>query len=158
SKEPRAWATAPAPGGVITAVARDNEIVLRRPDGTVKALGSGRPIALAFAPGGQRLATAGPGTLVRTWSDGGELLAQTSVPAAARAVAYTPNGSSLLVLDAAGGISVRDANALAPVNRWTVEGPANSIACSPDGQCVAVSFGSWLAETGRVECWSISEQ
>jgi hypothetical protein len=40
-----------------------------------------------------------------------------------------------------------------------VEGPANSIACSPDGRTVAVAFGSWLdAETGWVEFWSIAER
>jgi beta-lactamase regulating signal transducer with metallopeptidase domain len=158
-EEPTAWATAPAPGGALTAVARDNEVVLRRPDGTEKALGPGKPVALAFAPDGQRLATAGPGALVRTWDDRGCLLAKTRVPAAAWAVAYTPDGNCVLVLDAARGISVRDARTLAPLSSWTGDGPANSIACSPDGQCVAVSFGSWLdADVGWVECWSIRER
>jgi beta-lactamase regulating signal transducer with metallopeptidase domain len=158
SAEPRAWATAPAPGGTVTVVARDNEVVLRRPDGTASVLGPGKPLALAFAPDGQRLATAGPGDLVRTWDYQGNLLAEAHVPAAARGVAYTPDGDWLLVLDAAGGISVRDPQTLASVTGWSVEGPANSIACAPDGQTVAVAFGSWLAETGWVECWSIPEQ
>jgi hypothetical protein len=62
-------------------------------------------------------------------------------------------------LDAAGGISVRDPNSLALVAEWSVEGPANSITCGPDSQTVAVAFGSWLdAETGWVECWSITGQ
>lgn len=157
--EPPAWATAPAPGGAITAVARDKEVVLRRPDGTVTALGPGKPLALAFAPNTQRLATAGPGTLIRTWDYRGNMLAEAHVAAAARGVAYTPDGRQLLVLDAAGGISVRDPNSLAPVATWSVEGPANSIACGPDSQTVAVAFGSWLdAETGWVECWSIPER
>jgi bla regulator protein BlaR1 len=157
--EPPAWATAPAPGGAVTAVARDNEVVLRQPDGTVKVLGPGKPVALAFALDGKRLATAGPGTLVRTWDDHGCLLAKARVPAAAWAIAYAPDGTSFLVLDAAGGISVRDSHTLAPLCTWTVEGPANSIACSPDGRCVAVAFGSWLdGETGWVECWSIRER
>jgi bla regulator protein blaR1 len=155
--EPPAWATAPAPGGAVTAVARDNEVVLRRPDGTVKALGPGKPLALAFAPDEQRLATAGPGTLVRTWDYWGNSLAEASVPAAARGIAYTPDGNCLLVLDSAGGISVRNPRTLAPVTAWSVEGPANSIACAPDSQTVAVAFGSWLdADTGWVECWSIT--
>jgi beta-lactamase regulating signal transducer with metallopeptidase domain len=154
--EPPAWATAPAPGGAVTALARDNEVVLRRPDGTVTALGPGKPLALAFAPDNRRLATAGPGSLVRTWDYRGNRLAEAHVPAAARAVAYTPDGGRLLVLDAAGGISVCDPHTLAPVSCWSVEGPANSIACAPDGQTVAVAFGSWLeGETGWVECWSI---
>jgi WD40 repeat protein len=94
---------------------------------------------------------------VRTWDYEGNLLAEARVPAAARSIAYTPDGKRLLVLDAAGGISVRDPNSLAPVGGWSVEGPANSIACGPDSQTVAVAFGSWLdAETGWVECWSIS--
>jgi beta-lactamase regulating signal transducer with metallopeptidase domain len=157
--EPPAWATAPSPSGAVTAMARDKEVVLRRPDGTVKALGPGKPVALAFAPNDQRLATAGPGTQVRTWDYWGNLLAVASVPAAARGIAYTPDGSCLLILDAAGGISVRDPRTLAPVSSWSVEGPANSITCSPDGQNVAVSFGSWLdTETGWVEFWSITEQ
>src|SRR5262249_39761160 len=41
---------------------------------------------------------------------------------------------------------------------WYVEGSANSITCAPDGRTVAVSFGSWLGETGWVELWSIPEQ
>jgi beta-lactamase regulating signal transducer with metallopeptidase domain len=158
SSEPRAWATATSTLPGIVAVARDNEVVLRRPDGTVTALGPGKPLALAFAPDGKRLATAGRGPQVRTWDDRGGLLAEARVPAAARSIVYTPDGALLLVLDAAGGISVRDAQSLAPVADWSVEGPANSIACSPDGRTVAVAFGSWLAETGWVECWSIGDR
>jgi bla regulator protein BlaR1 len=157
--EPRAWAIVPSPVEVVSAMARDNEIVLRRPDGTVKILGPGKPLALAFAPNDQRLATVGPGSLVRTWDYWGNVLAEANVPAVARGIAYTPDGRSLLVLDAAGGISVRNPKTLAPISSWSVEGPANSITCSPDGEAVAISFGSWLdAETGWVECWSISEQ
>jgi bla regulator protein BlaR1 len=157
SAEPRAWASAPSPDGAITAVARDNEVVLRRRDGKITVLGPGKPLALAFAPNNQRLATAGTGPLVRTWDYGGNLLAEAYVPAAAQSIAYTPDGGRLLILDAAGGISVRDPNSLATMAEWSVEGPANSIACSPDSQIVAVAFGSWLdAETGWVECWSIT--
>ena len=72
--EPRAWATAAAAGG-LTVLARDRELVLRRPDGTDRVLGPGRPLAVAFAPGGQRLATAGPGPLLRTWDDRGNRVA-----------------------------------------------------------------------------------
>jgi beta-lactamase regulating signal transducer with metallopeptidase domain len=158
STEPRAWATAVAPDGVLTVLARDKEVLLRRPDGTETVLGPGRPLALAFAPDGKRLATAGPGSLVRTWDDRGRLLAQASVPAAARAITYTPDGSRILVLDAAGGISVRHPDALAPLASWSVAGPANSIACAPDGNTVAVACGHWLEETGWVECWSIAER
>jgi beta-lactamase regulating signal transducer with metallopeptidase domain len=156
--EPHAWATAAAPGGALTAVARDNEVVLRRADGTVIVLGPGKPLALAFAPDGRRLATAGPGTRVRTWDDRGCLVVEAHVPAAARAVAYTPDGALLLVLDAAGGISVLDPQSLTTQTHWSVEGPANSIACAPDNRTVAVACGSWLdAETGWVEFWSIME-
>jgi WD40 repeat protein len=157
-REPRSWATAEAPGGGFVVLARDREVLLRRPDGTTRILGPGRPLALSFAPGGKRLATAGPGALVRTWDNRGEPVAETYGPAAARAVAYTPDGSALLVLDAAGGITVRDPQTLAVVASWSVEGPANSIACSPDGRTVAVSFGSWLAESGWVELWSLDER
>ena len=156
--DPPAWATAATPGGGLTVLACDRDVVLRRPDGTTRALGPGRPLALAFAPGNQRLATVGPGSLVRTWDEKGDVLAETRTPAGARAVAYTPDGRGLLVLDAAGGITVHDPQTLSPVACWTVEGPANSIACSPDGRTVAVSFGSWLADTGWVECWSIPER
>jgi hypothetical protein len=69
-----------------------------------------------------------------------------------------PDGSALLALDAAGRVAVLDPQSLATVAEWTVEGPANSIACSPDGRTVAVSFGSWLGETGWVECWSVAER
>src|SRR5262249_52942758 len=120
--------------------------------------GPGKPLALAFAPDGKQLATAGPGNLVRTWDDRGSLLAKACVPAAARAVTYTPDGTRLLVLDAAGGISVRHPDTLAPLTSWSVEGPANSIACAPDSQTVAVACGSWLEETGWVDCWSIAER
>jgi WD40 repeat protein len=147
-----------APGGGITVLARDKEVVLRYPDGTEKPLGPGRPLALAFAPDGKRLATVGPGNLVRTWDDRGGLLARSRVPAPGRALTYTPDGNRILVLDAAGGISVRHADTLAPLGGWSVEGPANSIACAPDGRTVAVACGSWLEETGWVECWSINEQ
>ncbi len=156
--EPPAWATAVAPGGGVTVLARDREVVLRHADGTTRALGPGRPLAVAFAPDGRQLATVGPGVLVRTWDDAGNPLAEAHAPAAARAVAYTPDGSSLLVLDAAGGVTVHDPRTVSPLASWTVEGPANSIACSPDGRTVAVAFGSWLAETGWVECWSIPER
>lgn len=158
-KEPPSWAAAPAPSGAITALARDNEVVLRRPDGKVTALGPGKPLALAFAPNNPRLATAGPGPVVRTWDYDGNRCAEARVSAAARGIAYTPDGKWLLVLDAAGGISVRDPDTLALVAEWSVVGPANSIACGPDSQTVAVAFGSWLdAETGWVECWSINER
>ena len=156
--EPPAWATAVAPGGALTVLARDREVVLRRPDGTTRALGPGRPLAAAFAPGGRHLATVGPATLVRTWDDAGNPLAEAHASAAARAVAYTPDGNGLLVLDAAGGVTVYDPGTLAAVASWTVEGPANSLACAPDCRTVAVSFGSWLQETGWVECWSIPER
>jgi len=159
SVEPPSWAVASSPDGAITAIARNNEVVLRRPDGKVTVLGPGKPLALAFAPNTQQLATAGPGSLVRTWDYAGNRLAEAHVPAAARGVAYTPDGTRLLVLDDSGGISVHNPNSLAVVGGWSVEGPANSIACSPDNQIVAVAFGSWLkAETGWVECWSITEQ
>jgi WD40 repeat protein len=95
---------------------------------------------------------------VRTWDDRGGLLAEVCVPAASRAITYTPDGGAVLVLDAAGGVSVRDPQTLAYRASWYVEGPANSIACSPDGRTVAVSFGSWLAESGWVECWSLAER
>jgi WD40 repeat protein len=158
STEPRRWATAVAPGGALTVIARDKEVVLRRPDGSEKALGPGRPLALAFAPDGKRMATAGPGDLVRTWDDRGCPLARATVSAAARAITYTPDGARILVLDATGCISVRHPETLAPLASWSVEGPANSIAVSPDSQTVAVACGSWLDETGWVECWSIAER
>jgi beta-lactamase regulating signal transducer with metallopeptidase domain len=156
--EPRAWATAAAPTGGLTVFARDHELVLRRPDGSSHVLGPGRPIALAFAPGAQQLATVGPRSLVRTWDDRGGLIASAQVAATGRALAYTPDGSQLLVLDAAGGITVLDPVTLARKANWSVEGTANSIACAPDNQTVAVSFGSWLDESGWVECWSITEK
>jgi beta-lactamase regulating signal transducer with metallopeptidase domain len=155
--EPPAWATATAPTGAVTALARDREVVLRGADGTVTALGPGKPVALAFAPDGKRVATAGPGPLVRTWDYRGYLLAKACAPAPAWSVTYTPDGTRLLVLDAAGGISVLYADSLAPFSRWSVQGPANSIACAPDGRTVAVACGSWLDEVGSVECWSITE-
>jgi beta-lactamase regulating signal transducer with metallopeptidase domain len=155
--EPPVWATATAPSGAVTALALDHEVVLRRADGTVKALGPGKPLALAFAPDGKRVATAGPGPLVRTWDDRGYLLAEAFVPAPAWSITYTPDGTRLLVLDAAGGISVRRPDTLAPLARWSVGGPANSIACAPDSRTVAVACGSWLGEIGWVECWSITE-
>jgi WD40 repeat protein len=156
--EPRAWASAEAPTGELTVIARDQEVLLRRPDGTTVALGPGRPLALAFAPGGRRLATVGPGALVRTWDDRGGLLAEAHVLTAGRSVAYTPDGTRVLVLDDAGTVSVHDAQTLTQVASWTVEGPANGLTCSPDGTTVAVAFGSWLSETGWVECWSIAER
>jgi bla regulator protein blaR1 len=158
AREPRAWATAAAPGGGFTVLARDHEVIVRQPDGTTRALGPGRPLALAFAPGGQRLATAGPGSLVRMWDDRGSLLAEVRVSTAARALAYTPDGNQLLVLSAGGGITVHNPQTLEAVASWSVEGPANSIACAPDGRTIAVSFGSWLSETGWVECWSIPDR
>jgi hypothetical protein len=63
-----------------------------------------------------------------------------------------------LVLDAAGGVSVLDPHTLARLDGWSVDGPANSLACAPDGRTVVVAFGSWLGETGWVECWSIPER
>jgi WD40 repeat protein len=63
-----------------------------------------------------------------------------------------------LVLDAAGGVSMLDSQALALVASWSVAGPANSITCDPEGRTIAISFGSWLAETGWVEIWSINER
>jgi bla regulator protein BlaR1 len=160
SPEPRAWATAPAPNGVVNAVARDHEVVLRRADGRERVLKPGKPIALTFAPDGQRLATAGPGPLVRMWDHEGNLLAETHVSKTAWSVAFTPDGSKLLVLDAKGTISVLDPHTLARVSDWSVGESANSIACAPDGQTVAVAFG-WYKEPetpGWVECWSIAER
>jgi hypothetical protein len=156
--EPRSWASAAAPVGGTSVVARDREVLLYRADGSTVPLGPGRPLALSFAGDGARIATAGPGPLVRTWDDQGRLQAEARVGAAARAIAYTPDGTRLIVLDAAGTITVLDANSLEEIDSWYVVGPANSIACSPDGGTIAVSFGSWLAENGWVECWSISEK
>src|SRR5207248_2661720 len=126
--EPRAWATVIAPGGAYAVLARDREVILRYPDGTDRVLGPGRPYAVAFAPGATRLATAGPGPLVRTWDDQGTLLAETRAGAAARAVAYMPDGSRLLTLDAAGEVAVYDPRTLTRSAGWVVAGPANSIA------------------------------
>ncbi len=157
-KEPRAWATASPPGGALTVLARDNEFLLRQADGTTNVIGPGRPHAMSFAAGIQRFATVGPGALVRTWDYRGNLLAQAHVRATARAIAYLPDSTRLLVLDAAGNVSVLDSQTLASVASWTVEGPANSIACDLEGRTIAVSFGSWLAETGWVEIWSVDER
>ncbi len=156
--EPRAWASASAPHGGLTVVARDHEVILRRPEGTSAVLGPGRPLALAFAPGGRRLATAGPGALLRTWDDRGRPIAEAHTPVAARSVSFTPDGTRLLALDADGGVSVLDAETLSVVSRWAVDGPANSLTLSPDGVTVAIAFGSWLSETGWVELWSIPDR
>jgi len=158
NKEPRSWATATAPGGMLTVLAREREFLLRQPDGTTRTLGPGRPIGMSFAPTVQRLATVGPGSHVRTWDYSGNLLAQTNARATVRAIAYVPDGSRLLILDASGCVSALDSQTLAPLVSWTVEGPANSISCDPEGRIIAVSFGSWLAETGWVELWSIPER
>jgi bla regulator protein BlaR1 len=160
SPELRAWASAKAPDGTIAALARDREVVLRRPDGTERVLGPGKPIALAFAPNEQRLATAGPETRVRTWDYGGNCLAEVQVSEKALSIACTPDGSKLLVLDAKGGISVLDPHTLARLGGWSVEGPAHSIACAPNGRIVAVAFGSCfeLDTPGWVECWSFAER
>ena len=155
--EPPTWASATTPGGV-TVLARDREVVLRHADGTTRTLGPGRPLAVAFAPGGREFATVGPGERVRTWDDAGNLLAEVHAPAAARALAYAPDGGGLLVLDAAGGVTVHDPRTLSPLANWLVDGPANSVACSPDGRTVAVAFGSWRSGFGWVECWSIAEK
>jgi bla regulator protein BlaR1 len=157
-KEPRAWATVTAPGGDYVVLARDHEVIIRYPDGSDRVLGPGRPCAVAFAPGGTVLATAGPGPLVRTWNDQGALIAEARAHAVGRAIAYTPDGSRLLALDAAGGIAVFDPQTLRRTSCWSLDAPANSIVCGPDSQTVAVSFGSWLADDGRVECWSITER
>jgi beta-lactamase regulating signal transducer with metallopeptidase domain len=154
--EPRAWATA-TPANGPTVVARDHEVLLRFADGTSRVLGPGRPLAVAFAPGGARLATVGPGTLVRTWDERGCPVAVAHTAAAARSVAYAPDGNALLVLDAVGTVTVRDPQTLAATGSWYAEG-ANSLACSPDGQTVAVCFGSWLADDGHVELWSVAER
>lgn len=156
--EPRSWATTAAPGGAVTVLARDNEVLLRFADGSSRVLGPGRPLAVAFAPGGQRLATVGPGTLLRTWDDHGNLVATGYTVEAGRSVAYLPDGSGLVVLDAAGGVTVRDPNTLAATASWYAEGNANSLCVSPDGKTVAVSFGSWLSEGGWVELWSVAER
>jgi beta-lactamase regulating signal transducer with metallopeptidase domain len=156
--EPRSWATVKDSVGGLTVMARDKELVLRFADGTSRVLGPGRPIALAFAPGGERIATAGPGPQVRTWSTRGDPVATSRCGATARALAYTPDGAQLLVLDAAGEITVLDPQTLAVVASWYVGGPVNTIACAPDCRTVAVSCGSWFGDSGWVECWSISEQ
>lgn len=155
--EPRSWATTTAPGGAVTVFARDNEVLLRFADGSSRVLGPGRPLAVAFAPGGQRLAGAGPGSMVRTWDEQGNLVATAQAAAAARSVAYTPDGAAILVLDAAGGITVRDPQTLAVSAEWHVVEAANSCCVAPDGKTVAVSFGSWLAEDGWVELWSLAD-
>ncbi|WP_162670494.1 M56 family metallopeptidase [Gemmata massiliana] len=156
--EPRAWAMTAAPGGAVTVLARDSEVLLRFADGSSRVLGPGRPLAVAFAPGGQRLASAGPGPLVRVWDERGNLVATERTTTAARSVAYTPDGAALLVLDAAGEITLRDPRTLAVVAEWYVAGAANSCCVAPDGKTVAVSFGSWLAEDGWVELWSVAER
>jgi hypothetical protein len=156
--EPPAWATATAPASGLAVLARDREVLLRRSDGSTRELGPGRPLAVAFAPGGRRVAAVGPGVLVRTWDDRGEPLATARAAHPARALTYTPDGTRLLVLDGAGVVSVRDPETLEQIAHWSVGGPANSIACGPDGRTVAVAFGSWMADTGWVECWSVPER
>lgn len=158
TSEPRAWATAAAPEGGLLVLARDREVVVRHADGSNYVLGPGRPLALSFAPGGNRLATAGPGPLIRAWDDRGGMIAETRLPAAARAVAYLPDGGSFLALDATGRVTLHDPQTLETLASWYVEGTANSLACSPDGRTIAVSCGSWLGETGCVEIWSIEDR
>lgn len=155
--QPQPWATAAAPNGGIVVEARERDFIIRHPDGSVRTLGPGRPIALAYSPTASRIATVGPGTLLRTWDEHAHKLAETNMQATARAIAYTPDGSKLLALDAEGGISIHNPYTLAVMYRWYLDGPANSICCSPDSGTIAVSFGSWLGERGWVECWSIAE-
>jgi beta-lactamase regulating signal transducer with metallopeptidase domain len=156
--EPRAWASATAPGRGLSVVARDREVLLRFPDGSSRVLGPGRPLALAFAPGGGRLATVGPGPLVRLWDDHGELRSSARVAARAVSLTYTPDGTHLLVLDTAGGITVHDPRTLTIASRWSVESHANTITCAPDNRTVAVACGSWRGEAGWVELWSIPDR
>jgi bla regulator protein blaR1 len=156
--EPRTWANTTAPITGLAILARDREIVLRRADGETRVLGPGRPIAVAFSPCEQRIATVGPGSLVRSWDHQGQLIAESHIEAAARSVVITPDGSSLLVLDAQGRITIHDPKTLKIQADWRIEGTVNSIACSPDGKTLAVSLGSWRSESGSVECWSIAER
>ncbi|HEY3789597.1 MAG TPA: M56 family metallopeptidase, partial [Urbifossiella sp.] len=116
--ELRSWASATAPGSSIQVDARDRDLVLTHPDGTTKVLGPGRPLALSFSSGIPHIATAGPGPLVRTWDDHGNPLTETRLSVATRSIAFTPDGSRLLVLDAKGGITVHDPQSLSVVQRW----------------------------------------
>src|SRR5207302_924554 len=93
STEPPAWATAVSPGGALTVLARDHEVVLRRPDRTVKALGPGKPIAVAF--GSWLDADTG---WVECWSiPKRRKLATYRAPVPIGATRFAPDGSMLVI-------------------------------------------------------------
>jgi WD40 repeat protein len=113
--------------------------------------------AVAFAPGGRRLATAGPGGSVRLWGfPGGEELATVPAPrTVVRGLAFSPDGHTLASGGEDGDIHFWDvaADGHALRQRGTIarghdQAIITDVAFAPDGQALA-SAGS----DGTIRVW-----
>ncbi|MET7853957.1 helix-turn-helix domain-containing protein [Streptomyces avermitilis] len=117
----------------------------------------------AFSPGGTRLAIVGGEGSVRIWhlSTGALHTVRTGHGGPVRAVAFTPDGRTLAVVDIeAGGEQVTLFDAAAGRAQRTIKPGARSplfLAFSPDGHTLATAGGSnglvktWDARTGQLQ-------
>jgi WD40 repeat protein len=121
------------------------------PVGAVARLGSARfrhpggVANLAFSPDGKRFATAGADSTIRVWElpDGRPVGVLRVRLSGARAFAFTPDGKALVVVDAGGGLSWRDAATGRELRRLRDESepPATDVALSSYGATLAYLCG-----------------
>lgn len=101
--------------------------------------------ALAYAPGGASLATAGLEATTRTvrlWrSDDGAPLRTMTVPSDPVSVAFTPDGRALVVAQRNAVTALRVADGSVVWSTSVTEHPVESAALSPDGQTLAYISG-----------------
>jgi WD40 repeat protein/tRNA A-37 threonylcarbamoyl transferase component Bud32/tetratricopeptide (TPR) repeat protein len=106
--------------------------------------------AVAWSPGGDRLASGGADHVVRIWdlASGRELLALKGHTATISSVAWAPDGRRLASADKIGGLRIWDPNGGRELYARRVPYCFRDVAWSPDGRQVAAG-----CEDGTVRIW-----
>lgn len=94
--------------------------------------------AVAFAPSGKTLATAGTDGIIRVWELAtGKELARLETPYAGNGIAFTADGSKLIVAESSGNMSFLEPTTLKETSSFKLEGPLRWAIPLADGRTLA---------------------